>query len=96
MIKNHFESMIYKYLTCQILGHDFDEKSDFLNYEFSKRSPVITQFKNGRVQKRVGSREHGLRIRSLKGRTSRQSHGFKLGMVGTSNSYFRNIKEKVR
>ena len=28
--------MIYSYLPCQILGHDFDEKSDFLNYEFSK------------------------------------------------------------
>ena len=28
--------MIYKYVPCQILGHDFDEKSDFLNYEFSK------------------------------------------------------------
>ena len=49
--------MIYRYLPCQILGHDFDEKSDFLNYEFSKRLPPITQFKNGRVQKRVGLRE---------------------------------------
>ena len=53
----HFESMIYKYLPCQILGHDFDEKSDFLNYEFSKRLPAITQFKNGCFRKRVGSRE---------------------------------------
>ena len=53
----HFESMICKYLPCQILGHDFDEKSDFLNYEFSKRLPAITPFKNGRVQKRVRSRE---------------------------------------
>ena len=33
---------------------------------------------------------------SLKSRTSRQSHGLKLGMVGTYNTYFRNIKEKVR
>ena len=49
-----FESMYYKY---QILSHDFDEKSDFLNYEFSIRLPAITQLKNGRVQKRVGSRE---------------------------------------
>ena len=49
--------MIYKYLPCQILGHDFNEKSDFLNYEFSKLLPAITQFKNGRVQKRVGSRK---------------------------------------
>ena len=27
--------MYFKYLPCQILSHDFDEKSDFLNYEFS-------------------------------------------------------------
>ena len=53
----YFESMNYKYLRCQILSHDFDEKSDFLNYEFSIRLPAITQFKNGLVQKRVGSRE---------------------------------------
>ena len=31
----HFESMNYKYLPCQVLGHDFDKKSDFLNYEFA-------------------------------------------------------------
>ena len=48
----YFESMYYRYLPCLILSHDFDEKSDFLNYEFSKRLPVITQFKNGLVQKR--------------------------------------------
>jgi len=48
----YFESMYYKYLPCQILIHDFDEKSDFLNYEFSIRLPAVTQFKNGRVQKR--------------------------------------------
>ena len=54
---SHFESMIYKYVPCQILDHDFEEKSDFLNYEFSKRLPVITQLKNGRVQNRVGSKE---------------------------------------
>ena len=48
----YFESMYYKYLPCQILSHDFDEKSDFLNYEFSTRLPAITQFKNGRVRKR--------------------------------------------
>ena len=53
----HIESMNYKYLPCQILGRDFDEKSEFLNYEFSIRLPAITQFKNGGVQKRVGSRE---------------------------------------
>ena len=53
----HFESMIYKYLPSQSLGHDFDEKSDFLNYKFSKRLPAITELKNVRVQKRVGSRE---------------------------------------
>ena len=53
----YFKSMNYEYLPCQILGHDFDEKSDFLNYEFSIRLPAITQLKNGRVQKRVGSRE---------------------------------------
>ena len=38
----------------------------------------------------------GLRIRSSKSRTSRQSRGLKLGMVGTYNTYFRNIKEKGR
>ena len=38
----HFESMIYKYLLCQILGHDFHE-----NYEFSKQLPAITPLKNG-------------------------------------------------
>ena len=53
----HFESMNYKYLPCQSLSHDFNEKSDFLNYEFSIRLPAITQFKSSRVQKRVVSRE---------------------------------------
>ena len=49
--------MIYNYLPCQILGHDFKEKSEFLDFELSIKLPAITQFKNGRVQKRVGSRE---------------------------------------
>ena len=50
--------MYYKYVPCQILSHDFDEKSDFFNYEFPIRLPSITQFKNGLVKKeRVGSRE---------------------------------------
>jgi len=51
--------MIYNYLPCQILGHDFNEKSEFLDFELSIKVPAIThvQFKNGRVQKRVGSRE---------------------------------------
>ena len=31
----YFGSMYHKYLPCQILSHDFDEKSDFFNYEFS-------------------------------------------------------------
>ena len=53
----HFESMNYKYLLCQILGHDFDEKSEFLDFELSIKLPAITQLKNGRVQKTVGSRE---------------------------------------
>ena len=53
----HFESMNYNYLPCQILSHDFKEKFDFLNYEFSIRLPAITQFKSGRVQKRVETRE---------------------------------------
>ena len=52
----HFESMIYKYRQYQILGHIFDKKSEFLDYELSIKLPAITQFKNGRVQ-RVGSRE---------------------------------------
>ena len=49
--------MIYKYLPCQILGHDFDEKSEFLDHKLPIKLPAITQFKNGQVQKRVGSRE---------------------------------------
>ena len=49
--------MYYKYVPCKILSHDFDEKSEFLNYEFSMQLLAITQFKNGQVQKRVGSRE---------------------------------------
>ena len=49
----HFESTNYKYLPCQILGHDFDEKSDFLNYEFSIRLPAITQT----IQKWPSSKE---------------------------------------
>ena len=48
----YFKSMSYKHLPCQILSHDFDEKSDFLNYEFSIRLPAITQF-----QKRPSSKE---------------------------------------
>ena len=32
--------------------------------------------------------------RSSKSRTSRQSHGLKFGMVGTYNTYFRNIKRQ--
>ena len=42
----YLESVVYKYLPGQILIHDFDEESDFLNYEFSIRLPAITQFKN--------------------------------------------------
>ena len=55
----HFESysMIYKYLPCQILGHDFDEKYEFLDYELSLKLPAITQLKNSQVQKRVGLRK---------------------------------------
>ena len=45
--------MKYKYLPWQILGHDFDEKSEFLDYALSTGLPHITQFKNGRV----GSKE---------------------------------------
>ena len=52
----HFESMYYKYLPCQILSHDFDKKSNCLNYEFLIRFPAIPQFKNGQVQKTVGLR----------------------------------------
>ena len=49
--------MYYKYLPCKILSHDFDEKSESFNYECSIRLPTITQLKNVRVQKRIGSRE---------------------------------------
>ena len=50
--------MYYRYLPCLILSHDFDEKSDFLNYEFSNRLPAITQLKKRSSSKEgVGSRE---------------------------------------
>ena len=49
--------MIYNYLPCEILGQDFNKKSEFLDFELSIKLPAITQLKNGRVQKRVGSRE---------------------------------------
>ena len=53
----YLERMYSKYLPCQILSHDFNEKCDFLNNEFSIRFPAITQFKNGLLQKReLGSR----------------------------------------
>ena len=38
----YLERMYYKYLPRQIVSHDFDEKSDFLNYEFSIRLPDVT------------------------------------------------------
>ena len=48
--------LLFKFLlqvpTMPNLSHDFDEKSDFLNYEFPKRLPAITPLKNGLVQKR--------------------------------------------
>ena len=34
-----------------------EKLENFLTYEFLIRLPAISQFKNGRVQKRVGSRE---------------------------------------
>ena len=50
--------MYYKYQSCLILSHDFDEKSDFFNYELSKRLPAITQIQKwSSSQERVGSRE---------------------------------------
>jgi len=50
--------MYFKYLPYQVLSHDFDEKSDLLNYEFSIQSPAITQFKKwSSLKRRVGSRE---------------------------------------
>ena len=42
------------FLYFESLSHDFDEKSDFLNYEFSIRLPAITQFSS---KERDGSRE---------------------------------------
>ena len=48
----YFESIYYMNLPCQILSHDFDERSDFLNYKFSIRLPATAQSKNGWVQKR--------------------------------------------
>ena len=36
----YFESMIYNYLPCQILGHDFNEKSEFLDFELSIKLPA--------------------------------------------------------
>ena len=48
---------IYLVSTMLNLSHDFDEKSDFLNYEFSILLPSITHFKNGLVQKRELAQE---------------------------------------
>ena len=54
----YFERMYYKYLPCQILSHDFDKKSNFLNYEFSIWLPANTQLKKWQTSKeRVGARE---------------------------------------
>ena len=54
----YLESMYLKYLPCQILNHDFDDKSDLLNDEFSIRLPAITQFKKwSSSNERVGSGE---------------------------------------
>ena len=49
--------MIYNYVLCQIFGHDFNEKSEFFDFDLSIKLPAITQFINGLVQKRVVSRE---------------------------------------
>ena len=54
----YFESMYYRYLPCLILSHDFDEKSDFLNNEFSKKiARYYSIQKLSSSKKRVGSRE---------------------------------------
>ena len=54
LLFSYFKSLHYEYLLCQILSHDFDEKSDFLNYEFLIQLPAITQFSS---KERVGLRE---------------------------------------
>ena len=50
----HFESIIYKYLPCQILGHDFDKKYEFLDYELSIKLPAITQLKMAEFKRELG------------------------------------------
>ena len=52
----HFGSVCY--LPSQILSHDFDEKSDFLNFEFSIRLPASPPSLNKKwpsSKERVGS-----------------------------------------
>ena len=62
--------MYYKYLPCQILSHDFDEKSDFLNYEFSIRLLAINWPSS---KERVGSGEDV----TLSNRTTQQLDGIR-------------------
>ena len=62
-------------------------------FDWMTLHPPSTQFS---FLNRVMEGNRVLRIRSSKSWTSRQNHGLKLGMAGTYNTYFRNIKEKVR
>ena len=84
-----FESLYYKYLLCQILSHDFDEKSDFLNYEFSIRLPAITQFSS---KARVGSREDV----TSSNQTTQQLDGIIFSKASVDKYTRRRIKHEPR
>ena len=85
----YFESLYYKYLLCQILSHDFDEKSDFLNYKFSIQLPVITQFSS---KERVGSREN---VTSFN-QTTQQPDGIIFSKASVDKNTRRRIKHEPR
>ena len=46
--------MIYKYLPCQVLGHDFDGKSEFLDYELSIKLPPFLNSKMVEFKRELG------------------------------------------
>ena len=81
----YFESLYYKYLVCQI----FDEKSDFLNYEFSILLPAITQFTS---KERVGSREDV----TSSNQTSQQPDGIIFSKASVDKNTRRRIKYEPR
>ena len=50
----HFESMIYNYLPRQILVHDFNEKSEFLDIELSINCLPFLNSKMAELKRELG------------------------------------------